>query len=46
MTRIACACAAYLEIKSVVIILRKVPPRNGNGLLDACHKNKTHSTTT
>lgn len=33
MTRIAMACAAYLEIKSIELSLRKAPVRNGNGSL-------------
>lgn len=33
MTRIAQACAAYAEIKTVDIRLRKSPVRNGNGML-------------
>jgi dihydroneopterin aldolase len=33
MTRIACACAAYSEIRTIVISLRKAPVRNGNGAL-------------
>ena len=33
MTRIAQACAAYAEIKTIEICLRKAPVRNGNGSL-------------
>jgi dihydroneopterin aldolase len=33
MTRIAEACAAYSEIKSIDISLRKTPVRKGNGVL-------------
>ena len=33
MTRIACACAAYSEIKTIELNLRKAPVRNGNGSL-------------
>lgn len=33
MTRIASACAAYPEVKTVDINLRKAPVRNGNGSL-------------
>ena len=33
MTRIAGACAAYSEIKTIEISLRKTPVRNGNGSL-------------
>ena len=33
MTRIAFACAAYSEIKTIEINLRKAPVRNGNGSL-------------
>lgn len=33
MTRIACACAAYSEIKTIEISLRKAPVRNGSGSL-------------
>lgn len=33
MTRIAHACAAYSEIKTIEINLRKAPVRNGNGSL-------------
>ena len=33
MTRIACACAAYSEIRTIGISLRKAPVRNGNGVL-------------
>ena len=33
MTRIAYACAAYSEIKTIEINLRKAPVRNGNGSL-------------
>jgi len=33
MTRIACACAAYSEIRTIGISLRKAPVRNGNGAL-------------
>jgi hypothetical protein len=31
MTRIAMACAAYLEIKTIEVSLKKAPVRNGNG---------------
>jgi dihydroneopterin aldolase len=33
MTRIAQACAAYLEIKTIEISLRKAPVRNNTGVL-------------
>lgn len=33
MTRVAQACAAYIEIKTIEISLRKAPVRNGNGVL-------------
>ena len=33
MTRIAHACAAYLEIKTIELYLRKAPVRNGSGSL-------------
>jgi dihydroneopterin aldolase len=33
MTRIAQACAAYLEIKTIEISLRKAPLRNNTGVL-------------
>jgi hypothetical protein len=33
MTRIAQACVAYAEIKTIEICLRKAPVRNGNGSL-------------
>jgi len=33
MTRIACACAAYSEIKTIEISLRKAPVRHGSGSL-------------
>lgn len=33
LTRIAQACAAYQEIESIDIVLRKSPLRNGSGLL-------------
>ncbi|PQA81374.1 hypothetical protein C5F52_19405 [Limnohabitans sp. TS-CS-82] len=33
MTRIASACAAYLEIKTIEINLRKAPVRSGSGSL-------------
>lgn len=33
MTRIAQACAAYQEIESIDIVLRKAPLRNGSGSL-------------
>jgi len=33
MTRIASACAAYADIKTIDIGLRKAPVRNGNGSL-------------
>jgi dihydroneopterin aldolase len=33
LTRIACACASYLEIKTIDISLRKMPVRDGNGSL-------------
>jgi dihydroneopterin aldolase len=33
MTRIACACAAYAEIESIEISLRKAPARRGSGSL-------------
>ncbi len=33
MTRIACACAAYAEIKTIEVYLKKAPVRQGNGSL-------------
>jgi dihydroneopterin aldolase len=33
MTRIARACAAHSEIRTIMISLRKAPVRNGNGAL-------------
>ena len=33
MTRIARACATFIEIKTIEISLRKAPVRNGNGSL-------------
>jgi dihydroneopterin aldolase len=33
MTRIACACAAYAEIKTIELYLKKGPVRHGNGTL-------------
>lgn len=33
LTRIACVCASYLEIKTIDISLRKMPVRDGNGSL-------------
>ena len=33
ITRIAQACAAYAEVKTIEICLRKAPVRNGNGSL-------------
>jgi len=33
MMKIACECAAYSEIKSIEIGLRKTPVRNGSGSL-------------
>jgi dihydroneopterin aldolase len=33
MTRVAQACAAYSEIKTIEISLRKAPVRNGTGVL-------------
>ena len=33
ITRIACACAAYAEIKTIELYLKKGPVRHGNGTL-------------